>query len=339
MGEMKMIKRMITIILLLAIFLVGCSKDETEENDAVNESEPVTKEADGSEEMEGLPNDDLQKGSENESVHALQKALIEIGYPVEETGIFDELTTWAITDIQLQQEDLAVNGVYDLAVKNVMEQILHGELQTKIGSGLEQPTNPNEFTETIENPYEILVLVNKSYALPADFEPEDLVVPNVPFPFSEDDPKKQLRQEAAHALEQLFAASKRDGLELYAQSGFRSYDRQEAIFASNVEAHGEEHANTFSARAGESEHQSGLVMDVTSQEVNFDLITDFGDTNEGKWLKDYAHEYGFIVRYPEGKENITKYQYEPWHLRYVGKKVAEEITANDLTLEEYLGAK
>src|SRR5699024_11973724 len=78
------------------------------------------------------------------------------------------------------------------------------------------------------------------------------------------------------------------------------------------------------------------VMDVTSQSAGFDLNTDFGETEEGKWLKDHAHEYGFIIRYPEDKEDITKYQYEPWHLRYVGKKAATEIYESNESLEEYL---
>src|SRR5699024_8282030 len=107
---------------------------------------------------------------------------------------------------------------------------------------------------------------------------------------------------------------------IYAQSGFRSYDRQESIFASNVEKNGEEHANTYSARPGESEHQTGLVMDVTSQSAGFDLNTDFGETEEGKWIKDHAHEYGFIISYPKNKKNITKYQYDPGHLPNLEKK-------------------
>lgn len=80
-------------------------------------------------------------------------------------------------------------------------------------------------------------------------------------------------------------------------------------------------------------------MDVTTDEVGFDLIVEFGETDEGKWLKDNAHEYGFIIRYPEGKEDITKYQYEPWHLRYVGEQAATEIYEKEMTLEEYLEAK
>lgn len=334
MGEVYMIKKIFLITILITIFLIACNAN----NEPSNQETPAV-ETSGSEDVLILPEEELQKGDEGDQVTTVQQALIDIGYPIEVTGLFDEQTIWAITDVQLQEESLSVSGVYNTNVKAVLEQIISEKVSIDVGIGLNEPSHPNTFTDTIENPYEILVLVNKNYALPADFEPEDLVVPNVPFPFTEDDPKKQLRKEAAHALESLFAATEEAGLHLFAQSGYRSYDRQEVIFASNVERHGEEHANTYSARAGESEHQSGLVMDVTSQEVAFDLITDFGDTEEGKWLKNHAHEYGFIIRYPEGKEHITKYQYEPWHLRYVGVKAATEIMTNDLTLEEYLGAE
>ncbi|WP_337020524.1 M15 family metallopeptidase, partial [Oceanobacillus massiliensis] len=191
-------------------------------------------------------------------------------------------------------------------------------------------------TEVIANPYDQIALINKEHALPADYIPEDLVIPDVPFPFAEDLPKKQMREAAAKSLEQLFNKANEAGLELYAQSGYRSYERQDAIFASNVLKHGEEEANTFSARPGESEHQSGLTMDITSPNVNFDLITEFGETEEGKWIQENAAEFGFIIRFPEGKEEITKYQYEPWHLRFVGKKAAKDIMSQGITLEEYL---
>ncbi|MEI3613066.1 D-alanyl-D-alanine carboxypeptidase family protein [Pseudogracilibacillus sp. SO30301A] len=327
-------KSVIIFGVIIAIFVIGCSakeKDVIQNDHNEQEGQMVDKKMSDTE----LPEVELQKGDQGDQVLALQHALVEIGYPVETSGKYDALTTWAITDIQLQHDNLLVSGIYNQEVKEVIEQ----EKAVSVASKLAEPTAPDEFVEIVENPYEILVLVNKNYALPNGFDPEDLVVPDVRFPFSEDDPKKQLRKEAANALEEMFRAADDEGVTLFAQSGYRSYERQEAIFASNVERHGEDHANTYSARAGESEHQTGLVMDVTSESVGFDLNTDFGDTEEGKWVREHAHEYGFIIRYPEGKEHITEYQYEPWHLRYVGKKAAQEIAEKDLTLEEYLGAE
>jgi len=197
-------------------------------------------------------------------------------------------------------------------------------------------SSQREDGQLVTDPDSILVLVNKTSHLPEDYEPQDLVQPDVPFPFTEDLPKKLLRREAAAALEELFAAAKEEGLKLFAQSGYRSYQRQAAIFAANADKHGEEYANTFSARPGESEHQTGLAMDVTSSEVNYLLEQEFASTPEGLWLKDHAHEFGFIIRYPKDREAETGYTYEPWHLRYVGREAAGAIFGQGLILEEFL---
>ncbi|MBY6035957.1 M15 family metallopeptidase [Fictibacillus nanhaiensis] len=188
----------------------------------------------------------------------------------------------------------------------------------------------------IQNLDDLLIVANKERNLPEDYEPKDLVIPNVPFPFKEDLPKKQLREEAARAVEELFKDAQTQGLQLLAQSGYRSYETQVSIFAYNANQYGEEQANQTSAQPGQSEHQTGLSLDVTSPEVNYELVEKFGETKEGKWLAENAHQYGFIIRYLKGKENITGYEYEPWHLRYVGVKHAKEIHNKGITLEEYL---
>ncbi|WP_243643749.1 M15 family metallopeptidase [Tepidibacillus fermentans] len=186
------------------------------------------------------------------------------------------------------------------------------------------------------NESEYLILVNKRHHLPEDYVPQDLTEPNVPFSFKGNDPKKMMRKEAAGALESLFQAAKKENLNLFAVSGYRSYQRQKAIFAYNASIKGAERANQTSAYPGESEHQTGLAMDVSSSRVNFQLNERFGDTPEGRWLAEHAYEFGFIIRYPKGKEEITGYQYEPWHIRYVGKKPAKEMKEKQMTLEEYL---
>ncbi|XMB87426.1 M15 family metallopeptidase [Mycoplasmatota bacterium WC44] len=188
--------------------------------------------------------------------------------------------------------------------------------------------------DTVSNNY--LILVNKQNALPSDYVPKDLIVPNVSFPFIEFQEKKQLSKQAALALEKLFNKAKIDEIDLYAISGYRSYPRQKLIYDSNVKEYGEEEANQFSAKPGESEHQTGLAMDVSAPSVDLDLVEEFGDTKEGKWLKENAPSFGYIIRYPKGKEEITGYQYEPWHLRYVGVDAASVINKENLTLEEFL---
>lgn len=189
----------------------------------------------------------------------------------------------------------------------------------------------------LENPSAIDALINREYHLPSDYEPENLVIPDVAFPFEGEPQKKYMREKAAAQLENMFAEAQEEDIELSAVSGYRSYDRQESIFAANAEEDGEEEANKYSARAGESEHQSGLAMDVSAASVGYSLTTDLGETEEGEWLEENAHEYGFVVRYPEDKTDITGYQYEPWHLRYVGKDLAGTLHENDWVMEEYYG--
>lgn len=190
----------------------------------------------------------------------------------------------------------------------------------------------------INNDDSITVLVNKQHGLSEDYEPDDLVTVDVPTVL--DNPEvNQLRKEAADALKRMFDAAKQEGIYLYARSGYRSYQTQVNLFENYARQHGEEKANKFSAKPGHSEHQTGLSMDVTSESVNFQLTESFGETKEGIWLKENAHKFGFIIRYPKDKEHITGYIYEPWHIRYLGVDLATEITEMGLTYEEYLVEK
>jgi LAS superfamily LD-carboxypeptidase LdcB len=185
------------------------------------------------------------------------------------------------------------------------------------------------------DPKSITVFVNKEYSLPADYVPSDLTVPNVPFNFDYTDEKKMLRKEAAFALEDLVQAASDDGLSIYGVSGYRSYKRQEQIYSKNISTKGALYTNRYSAKPGFSEHQTGLSIDVSAKSVAFRLDESFASTPEGKWLENHAYEYGFIIRYPKDKSDITGYSYEPWHIRYVGKELAEYLYTNKLTLEEF----
>lgn len=330
----------ITTLLFSLLYISACS-DFTDPNQTNQDLDETRTEETIEGEIEKevvLPNNDLQKGDQGEAVRQLQLGLEKIGYPIQMTSNFDKITTWAVTDFQLQTNHPLITGLYDEKTREYLKNMLDNEETIHPGEGLPQPENPEQNTEIIENPYDVLALINKDHALPNDYIPPDLIIPDVRFPFTEELPKKQLRKVAAQALEELFAAADEAGLDLFAQSGYRSYERQDAIFASNVQQHGEDVANTFSARPGQSEHQSGLTMDVTSPDVNFQLIAEFGETEEGIWIQEHASDFGFIIRYPKGKEGITKYEYEPWHLRFVGKRAAKEITENRLTLEEYLSS-
>jgi zinc D-Ala-D-Ala carboxypeptidase len=187
----------------------------------------------------------------------------------------------------------------------------------------------------VTNQLDIAVVVNKKRALPESFAPTDLTEPQVPFSFSEKNEKRMLRKEAALALEKLFKLASQDGIKLYGISGYRSYATQKSVYNSNVKNQGQAAADKVSAQPGNSEHQTGLAIDVSSASAKFGLEESFGSTAEGKWLAAHAHEAGFIIRYPKGKESITGYSYEPWHIRYVGMDMAREILDNKWTLEEY----
>ncbi len=190
--------------------------------------------------------------------------------------------------------------------------------------------------QSLNDDADMLILVNKETSLAPDYTPDDLTVPNVRFSFEGPDPKQNMRQVAAAALEELFAGAEEAGFYLFAVSGYRSYSRQETVYTGHVERLGETEANKISAKPGHSEHQTGLAIDITSESASFSLSQKFGETREGKWVAKNAHRYGFIIRYQKGKEDLTGYSYEPWHLRYVGKEAAHEIFEKDLTLEAYL---
>ncbi len=157
-----------------------------------------------------------------------------------------------------------------------------------------------------------ILLVNKTHSLPSNYAPGE-------------------NQEARNALTELQQAAAKQGYSLPLLSGYRSYSYQKTLYQNYVNRDGEEKANTYSAKPGQSEHQTGLAFDVG------DLNSSFGRTPAGIWLKENAHLYGFIIRYPQGKESITGYAYEPWHVRYLGVSVATEVYQQGVTLEEYLG--
>ena len=189
----------------------------------------------------------------------------------------------------------------------------------------------------VDNPTSYQVYINKNRRLPEGYTPLDLVEPKVSHLAARGDDRRLLRVEPASKLEELFEAAQEEGIDLVAVSGYRSHQRQATIYQSHVARNGQEYADRFSARPGTSEHETGLTIDVSAASVAFALEQAFRDTTEGSWLAENAHLYGFIIRYPEGKEAITGYAYEPWHLRYVGEELAQHLYEEELTLEEYFG--
>jgi len=169
-----------------------------------------------------------------------------------------------------------------------------------------------------------VIVVNKTYNLPSNFAPNNLVTINSYI---------KIVDYVKDAFTELTSDSKALGLNIYASSGYRSYNDQNYIYNNYVSWDGQENADTYSARAGHSEHQTGLAIDLNTIDSSFD------GTSESNWLKENCYKYGFIIRYPKGKESITGYMYEPWHIRYVGKELAQKLynNGNWITIEEYYG--
>ena len=166
-----------------------------------------------------------------------------------------------------------------------------------------------------------ILIANKKYPLPQDFNPGE-------------------NAEARAAFEQMAADAKALGFDLVAFSGFRSYEYQTTLYNNYVNRDGKEAADRYSARPGHSEHQTGLAFDIGEKgREDLWLTAEFGETPAGKWLAENAHKYGFILRFPEGKEDVTGFMYESWHFRYLGVEKAADVKNTGLTLEEYLSVE
>ena len=191
---------------------------------------------------------------------------------------------------------------YTVEVKGIIESLIPDEVKD-LGNQLDttKPTYING-----------ILLVNKNHPLPRSYG-------------------NGVDATAYAALLQLQAGAQEAGYSIPLISGYRSYDYQAQLYNGYVARDGKEAADRYSAQPGKSEHQSGLAFDVGSIDNNY------GESDAGRWLAAHCADYGFILRYPPGKEHITGYMYEPWHIRYVGVSTARAIMSSGLTLEEYLG--
>lgn len=182
--------------------------------------------------------------------------------------------------------------------------------------------------KTSNNPGSTNVLCNKYNAVPEDYTPEDLVT--IPKKYHINDGKEYLiAKRLLEAYELMYQVAKDEGLDLKIASAYRSYNTQEYLYNKYSTRHGKEKADTFSARPGHSEHETGLAIDFSP------IRTSFEDTEEFNWLMNNAYQYGFLLRYPNDKENVTGYKYEPWHFRYVGKDIARIVYDEKITYDEY----
>lgn len=210
--------------------------------------------------------------------------------------------------------------------KNKYPNLSDIDIITRVNIGLDNNFYNNTKESKLLNKTNILV--NKYIYLPSNYIPNNLVTISNEYSTS----NKMLVYEAKEAFEQMAQDAKEQGYTIRAISAYRSYDYQKELYDNYLSKDSIENVDTYSARPGHSEHQTGLVIDIDNKEKNFE---NFENTKEYTWMKDNAHLYGFILRYPKNKENITGYNYESWHYRYVGKEIATYIKNNNITLDEY----
>lgn len=185
--------------------------------------------------------------------------------------------------------------------------------------------------QPVQDPTGILAIVNKKFKLSSSYVPANLRTVNIPLVNNQ-----PLRNDTATALEQMNSDALSKGIRMHLRSGYRSYSTQSTLYNNYVAQYGRASADTFSARPGHSEHQTGLAFDLGDRDVpSCDLAECFATTKSGKYVAQNAHRFGFIIRYPKGKDSITGYTYEPWHLRYLGVSAATNIYNSGKTMEEY----
>lgn len=181
----------------------------------------------------------------------------------------------------------------------------------------------------VKKPEDLTVLVNKFNELDATYEPDDLesII---------DRQDIKLRREANEAYTDFYKEAKKRGMSIYTISAYRSYDYQRNIWNNVLHYDGSKSASRLVAYPGRSEHQLGLAIDISNLPSSSDSLTEkVGDSPLGKFIREEAYKYGFVLRYPKNKVHITRYSYEPWHMRYVGKKLAKKLYEKGWTLEEY----
>jgi D-alanyl-D-alanine carboxypeptidase len=192
---------------------------------------------------------------------------------------------------------------------------------------------------SLTDPASLWLVVNKIRPLnPKDYAPADLVVPNVPLRLNSNQEEMHVRAQTAKAMESMVNDAGKQGIKLMLASGYRSYNFQVNLYNGYVKQQGQAEADKQSARPGYSEHQTGLAADLEPASRTCEVEQCFAATPEGKWLAANAYKYGFVIRYADGKDKTTGYEYEPWHVRYVGTSLATEMHKQHVsTLEEFFG--
>lgn len=322
MNEGDLMKRFLVLTLVLVMFLSSCrvveselSADDTQketESETVEQTTEVESETDAKSETE----EDTTTIESDFEIEKIELDKYEVNIKAGETDM---------PMVTMYPEDASNKGeIWESSDDGVATVNHYGKITgVKAGECIVTVTsedNPNvkaEVKVTVSGEASLtyingILIANKTYSLPESYAPG-------------------IDKTAESALNKMINAAKQDGINLFIKSGYRSYSTQKTLYNNYVARDGVAAADRYSARPGHSEHQTGLAFDLNSLEQSF------GETKEGKWLAEHCHEYGFIIRYPKDKEDVTGYMYEPWHVRYLGDDIAKDVYESGKCLEEYLG--
>ena len=297
-------KKYLSFILAGLLLLSGCAKEEDKT----------------------APTLELTKSRVNVAVNStfdyqsfIQKAIDEVDGELVSEVKYNEIDTSKIgkQEVQYTLKDKSGNEVQQKLIVDVVKYY-----KNNVFSPL------NVEPDTVENPEDITVLVNKLHQIPKGWVPDDLE-PTI------DNKNQKLRKEANAAYTKFYNDAKAKGIDIYSISGYRTNDTQTLYWNNQVKVYGEEYASQYSAYPGRSEHQLGLAIDVSYTTQGNRLSEKVATSPIGKFIVSDAYKYGFILRYPKDKVAITNYGYEPWHLRYVGVELATKLHESGQTLEEY----
>ncbi len=197
-----------------------------------------------------------------------------------------------------------------------------------VNVGADHEWYDKKYVKEADTKQDNLILINKFNHIDKKYTPKNIIAVSNQYAYG----SNSITEEAFKAFKDMFYAAKKEDLTLIITSSYRDYETQVKLWKQYSDAYGDNYADSVSARAGYSEHQSGYAIDIVTYNS---VMNDFEKTDEFKWLQKHANQYGFILRYPKGKEDITGYDYESWHYRYVGKDVAKSIKEKGITFDEY----
>ncbi len=299
------INRIIALIIILALIIGGTSW--IIKNISYKKSYEYKLEQLGYSESEVKDLKELFKSEELDQILELDYSPAIIDFASEEYFIFDNLKEYI--DYYFENKSVSYDKIIAL-------------VNTEAYKGWYKDIKDTDLSK------ENLMLVNKFNSLSEDYEPEDLTLVSSQYAYSE----KYISESIYEALIEMLTAAKAEGYSIVITQGYRSYSDQEEAYNSYRDYHTEEEADLFAARAGHSDYQTGLSVLLVPYNKT---VEDEKTSEEFNWLIDNAYRYGFILRFPEDKEDITGFAYEPWRYRYVGEEVAEYIHENDITFDEY----